>query len=173
MHCFLSLPILGLITISLCCNFYLKSILYFPKVWTTSRVELWSCPKENECNSQIQIRWDYCLVYCTECDSVLTLSTHYIFVLLCFQVIHCSSVRVQTPPSFPALNRRKLKGYAHMWSEMQQWVLQANCLSKSINFHLNSKMLKKKIFIVQVWKHVMNVTVFVSLDKHIHSDIQQ
>lgn len=32
-------------------------ILWIPKVWTASRVELWPSEKANECNSQIQIRW--------------------------------------------------------------------------------------------------------------------
>lgn len=116
----------------LCFNFYLVFILCFPKVWTASRVELWSRKEANECNSQVQNgwAWDYCLVYCIKCDLVLTFSTHRVCALLCVQVIHCSSVREQTLPSFPASNRRRWKECACTWSVVQRWVVFASPLHK-------------------------------------------
>lgn len=65
----------------------------------------------------------------SECDLALVFSPHRA-VFVCVQATHCSSVREQTLPSFPASDRRRLKEYACMWSAMQQWVTLANCLSK-------------------------------------------
>lgn len=113
-------------------NFYFMFNLCNPKVWTASRVELWSRKEANECNSQVPKRWawDYCLVYCIRCDLVLTFSTHRVCVLLCVQVIHCSSVREQTLPSFPASNRTRWKGCACTWSVVQRWVTFTSPLHK-------------------------------------------